>query len=37
VKWRNRNTGQVFEDKVDLRKRMPRNIEGPPRSQRSVI
>lgn len=27
VKWRNRNTGQVFEDKVDLRQRLPRDLK----------
>ena len=28
VKWRNRGSGQVFEDKVDLRERLPRNIKN---------
>lgn len=28
VKWRNRTTGQVFEDKADLRKQLPRNFDG---------
>jgi len=27
VKWRNRSSGQVYEDTVDLRKRMPKDIE----------
>jgi len=26
VKWRNRSTGQVYEDTVDLRKRLPANV-----------
>jgi hypothetical protein len=26
VKWRNRKTGQVYEDTVDLRNRLPRDI-----------
>ena len=27
VKWRNRETGKVFEDKVDLRGRLPRDLK----------
>ena len=27
VKWRMNDTGQVYEDKVDLRKRLPENIK----------
>jgi len=26
VKWRNKGTGQVYEDNVDLRQRLPANI-----------
>ncbi len=28
VKWRNKNTGQIYEDTVDLKKLLPRNIEN---------
>jgi hypothetical protein len=28
VKWRSRTTGELFEDTVDLRKRLPRDITG---------
>ena len=28
VKWRVKSTSQIFEDKVDLRYRMPKDIEG---------
>lgn len=28
VKWRIKETGEVLEDRVDLKERLPRNIEG---------
>jgi hypothetical protein len=28
VKWKIKSTGEVYEDKVDLRSRLPRNIKN---------